>query len=211
MPQKIVPIIEGETYHVFNRGVDKRDIFLDKSDYLRFYQSLNLFNSEEAIVNFDFVRTKVNNSTDSFQGNRLVDIQAYALLPNHFHLIIKSVTESGISEFMRRVGGGYANYFNQKYERSGALFQGSFKRVHIERQEQYQYLFVYVNENQFVHNLIAEREICHSSSLHYQGLAKSKIINMQLDTQYNFDESVILAKSIYEKRKAIKQDKILFE
>jgi REP element-mobilizing transposase RayT len=211
MPQKIVPIVEGETYHVFNRGVDKREIFLDKADYLRFYQSLNLFNSEESVVNFDFARAKMNAKNKLELKKYLVQIHAYSLLPNHFHLILKSLTNEGISEFMRRMSLGYTNYFNQKYERSGILFQGPFKRVHVDDQEQYQYLFAYVNENHFVHNLTTEREICHSSSLHYQGIVKSKLISSEKSENYQLDGNILLAKDIYERRKTMKQDKVLFE
>ncbi len=210
MPQKIVQIINGETYHVFNRGVDKRDVFLGKEDYLRFYQSLYLFNSDEPIVNFTFARSREKLSKQHLV-KKLVEIQAYSLLPNHYHIIVKSITDDGLSEFMRRLSLGYTSYFNQKYERSGFLFQGTFKRVHIESQEQYQYLFAYVNENHFVHNMIMEREICHSSSIHYQGIGKSKLIEISFRSNYSFNDNRKLALGIYERRKGLKHDNVLFD
>lgn len=209
MPQKKVPLLRDESYHLFNRGVDKREIFLDKEDYLRFYQSLYLFNTREATVNFESAR---NRSKKDSVREKLVEIKAYSLLPNHFHILITQTLEGGISEFMRRVSTGYTSYFNQKYDRSGALFQGRFKRVHISSNEQYMYLFAYVNENHFVHNVKISREVCHSSSLHYQGLVTSKLINKIEDhTTYKFSENKDLAIDIFNKRMVNKADKELLE
>lgn len=209
MPQKIVPLVCDEFYHVFNRGVDKRETFLDKEDYLRFYQTLNLFNTIEPVINFDSARIK---SLKNNLNEKLVEIKAYALLPNHYHLIVKQISDGGLSEFMRRISTGYTSYFNQKNARSGALFQGRFKRVHISSDEQYNYLFAYVNENHFVHNIHIEREICHSSSVHYQGIVKSKLINADINVEtYDFTANVNLAHEIYLKRKLIKMNKELFE
>ena len=208
MPSKVVKLVTNEVYHVYNRGVDKRVTFTDKKDYLRFYQSLALFNTQEPAVNFDFANTRFKNN---FESKKLVEIQAYSLLPNHFHLIIKQCVDGGISEFMRRVATGYTSYFNQRVERSGVLFQGVFKRVHIETQEQYQYLLAYVNENHFVHNIDMIREICHSSSLHYQKLATSKLIDSTSVDFYSFEDSLLLAKDIYIRRENEKNLKSTLE
>ncbi len=203
MPRIVVTPKTNEIYHVFKRGVDKRDIFLDKFDYIRFYQTLDLFNSVEPVVNY-------SQAKHSQIENRLVEIQAYSLLPNHYHLLVKQLVDGGISEFMKRVGGGYTNYFNEKNKRSGSLFQGVFKRVHIETDEQYNYLFAYVNENHFVHNIPIQREICHSSSLHYQNIARSKLIKITI-TSYSFSKNVTLANDIYKSRKAGSEKSALLE
>lgn len=209
MPQKIVPLLDDEFYHIYNRGVDKRDVFLDKEDYLRFYQSLHLFNVVEPVVNFDSAKAKLKNKTNQ---KTLVEIVAYSLLPNHYHLLVKQCSGNGISEFMRRISTGYTSYFNQKNERSGSLFQGRFKRVHIDTDSQYNYIFAYVNENHFVHNIDLDREICHSSSIHYQGISTSKLIKQKDDSvKYNLLANVDLAHSIYLKRKSSKVDKELLE
>lgn len=205
MPRITVPLVEGERYHVYNRGADKRDIFLSKKDYLRFYRSLELFNSIEPVTNFEFAQ--VHRKKNSISP-KLVKIIAYCLLPNHFHLILEQVAPNGISEFLKRVSGGYTSYFNLQQERSGVLLQGRFKRVLIDSDEQFNYLLVYVNENHFVHGINFEREICHSSSLHYQGVYKSKILEVNT-TSYNFTDSVDLALSIYERRAKQKKSDLL--
>ena len=77
----------------------------------------------------------------------LVEIVAYCLNPNHYHLIVKQISEKGIERFMQKIGTGYTNYFNKRYERSGALFQGKFKSIHIDSNEYLLHLSVYVFEN----------------------------------------------------------------
>lgn len=197
MPSKAVPLITGETYHVYNRGVDKRVVFQDKHDYLRFYQSLDLFNTKEPTINFRLAKSLYNKNESLC---RLVEIQAYSLLDNHYHLLVTQLIDGGLSEFMLRIGTGYTSYFNEKYNRSGALFQGRYKRVHVSTDEQYQYLFAYVNENHYVHNINIERQICHSSSLHYQGLTRSRVVKLPVDA-YDVKSNIELAKGIYERRK----------
>jgi len=149
MPRKIIPLVTGETYHVFNRGVDKRIIFKDKTDYFRFHKSLQLFNSEDqtgSVYEQSFKKDWIDTQTP------LIDIHAYCLLKNHFHLLLTQLVDGGVSEFMKRLGGGYTLYFNERYKRSGSLFQGTFKRVHICSNEQLLYLGAYVNLNNLVHD-----------------------------------------------------------
>ena len=196
MPRKNIPIIIGESYHIFNRGTDKRDIFNDKFDYLRFYDSLAYFNSIEPVKNYRLAKSSFDKSSE-----KLVNIKAYSLLPNHFHLILIPLVENGISNFIKRVSGGYTSYFNERNYRTGVLFQGKYKKVHISTNEQYQYLFAYVNENHYVHNIQIERQLYHSSSMYYQGLVKSKILNENLN--YDFQNNKDLAISIFQKRKGL--------
>ena len=199
MPKKIVPLLVGETYHIFNRGTDKRVVFKNKSDYLRFYQSLDLFNTSEPIINFNSAKVFKKKNPDA---NKLVQIKAYCLLPNHFHILMEPEIEGGISEFMKRLTGGYTSYFNIHQKRSGVLFQGVFKRVHVASQSQYNYLLAYINENHFVHEIDMKREIYHTSSLFYQGQSRSSVLSNDLrnQTKYSVSEAIALAKGIHSKR-----------
>jgi len=85
-------------YHIYNRGTDKRKIFLEKWDYVRFLNE-----------------------------PKLVDIICYCLNSNHYHLLVKQTTKNGISKFMHKLSLGYTSYFNDKYRRIGSLFQGKYK------------------------------------------------------------------------------------
>src|SRR3989344_6225002 len=137
-----VKFVNGEIYHIFNRGVDKRKIFLDQKDLNRFFESVISFNCIEPIGSL---------FEQSFQKDKikkpLVKFIAYHLLPNHFHFVLEQVTEGGISEFMKRLLGGYTWYFNHKHKRSGSLFQGTFKSKHIDSNEYLLHASVYVNLN----------------------------------------------------------------
>ena len=132
----------GEIYHIFNRGVDKRKIFSNQKDLNRFFESMIAFNSVKPIGSLfeqGFQKEKIKKP--------LVDIIAYNLLPNHFHLILREIREGGISEFMKRLAGGYTWYFNNKNKRSGVLFQSTFKGKHIDSNEYLLHVSVYVNLN----------------------------------------------------------------
>ncbi len=196
MPSPTVPMVCGEYYHVYNRGVDKRDIFTDEKDYLRFYQSLDFFNNTKPITNFRLAESHRNDA----DIERLVAIRAYSLLPNHFHLLIEPLVDTGISEFMRRVSTGYTSYFNERHQRTGSLFQGKFKRVHVAADEYYNYVFAYVNENHFVHGLARSNDVYLSSSIHYQGIRRSRLILNNQDGGYSSKENIALAKEIYKRR-----------
>lgn len=137
-----VPLVDGEYYHIYNRGVDKRPIFQDHKDLERFFQSIKEFNSIEPIGSiFESTFDKTKNKRD-----KLVEIICYCLNPNHFHFVLRQLTENGISEFMKRLG-GYTWYFNNRYKRNGALFQGKFKSSHIDSDSYLRHVSAYINLN----------------------------------------------------------------
>lgn len=159
-----VPFIDGQFYHIFNRGVDKRTIFEDNFDVARFFQSMEEFNVIEPIGSIyeNFYRknkdqNQLGNSIPKLVGSkgkdRLVNFVCYCLNPNHYHFILEQVTDKGIVKFMQKLGTGYTNYFNEKYKRSGSLFQGKFKAVHISSNPYLLHLSAYVNLNDEVHQL----------------------------------------------------------
>lgn len=148
---------EGEFYHVYNRGTDKRDIFSDENDQTRFLESMIEFNVLEPIgslfENSFRKKNKLGGSTSKDADEKLVNIVAYCLNPNHYHFLLQQVADKGIEKFMQRLGTGYTMYFNNKYERSGALFQGKFKAVHVDSNEYLLHVSAYVNLNDRVHQL----------------------------------------------------------
>lgn len=150
----------GEYYHVFNRGVDKREIFSCHEDILRFMQSMKEFNAGRPIGSLfeNSFQKKKNALGDSVSksgdnNKKLVEFIAYCLNPNHYHFILKQVADRGIEKFMHRIGVGYSMFFNNKNKRSGALFQGKFKAVFVDSNEYLLHLSAYVNLNNRVHRL----------------------------------------------------------
>ena len=141
----------GEYYHIYNRGTDKRDIILDKYDLSRFFGSLQEFNSEEPIrsiylKNFNKNKAEKFSSPTTKNAQKLVSIISYCINPNHFHLLLSPLVDKGIEKFMQRIG-GYTRFFNEKYDRSGVLFQGKFKSKIIGDDNYLLQLAVYINMN----------------------------------------------------------------
>jgi len=146
---RAAPLIEGETYHVFNRGAHKNDVFTNLDDFRRFQLGLFLANHSEPILMRDVLnRQKYREPFSVYPVDKtLVDVLAYALLPNHFHLVLRQKSEGGITRFMKKLVGGYSMYFNLKYQHSGTLFQGIFKSKHLDSEAYFKWIFAYVHLN----------------------------------------------------------------
>ncbi len=141
-----IKFVNGEYYHIYNRGVDKRDIFLDGADYFRFILEMKEFN--DITPNYNLRRfNNVSKMKLCQHEEEIVNFICYSLMRNHYHFIIKQVKDGGISKFMQKLGTGYTNYFNKRYERSGALFQGTFKAKHISTDEYLLHLSRYIHLN----------------------------------------------------------------
>ncbi len=182
-----------EYYHIYNRGIDKRRIFLNKDDYIRFLMSVRFFNQEEPIGSIYQFRKRTRKKTmirktfnvfedvECLSDKCLVNLIAYCLNPNHFHLVLKQIAEGGISEFMKRIGDGYTKYFNYRHERSGSLFGSRFKSTHIDSNEYLLWIVSYVNGNSEIHGMEKAENYIWSSYLDYTGerngvLCKKEII-----------------------------------
>lgn len=137
---------EDYIYHIYNRGVDKREIFGNDNDRRRFLACLHYFNDTNKTKNIDRL-CDIQSRTEEDDREKLVEILAFVLMPNHYHLLVKPLVEDGVSEFMKKLGIGYTHYFNMKNERSGTLFQGKYKFVRIEDDEQLNYIPFYIHLN----------------------------------------------------------------
>jgi len=135
-------------YHVFNRGVEKRDIFLDDEDYHMFIYYLLIYLSplEKVIEKYPKLPFRLYNKNLSQE----VDIISYCLMPNHFHLLLKQRTRDGVSKLLKQVTNGYTLYFNKKYNRVGGLMQGRFKAVRIPTDELLMHISRYIHLNPVV-------------------------------------------------------------
>ena len=154
MPARYVPLVQNYYYHVFNRGVNKRPIFKSKYEYSRFLLLLRFYNSLKYPIKFSkFIKLSVDQRKEIW--NRLdkekvhTDILSYCLMPNHFHLLLKQNSENGISKLLGNLQNSYARYFNIKNERIGHLFQGQFKAVKIDSEEQLLHVSRYIHLNPY--------------------------------------------------------------
>lgn len=147
--QHKTPLSTGETYHIYNRGAHKQGIFSNDSDYRRFLLNLHIANHSAPVVIRDILESpRYREPFSEFPADKaLVDVLAYALMPNHFHLVLQQKTDSGIPRFMKKLCVAYSMYFNQKYQHSGVLFQGPFKSQHVGNESQFRWIFSYVHLN----------------------------------------------------------------
>ncbi|MDP2631595.1 MAG: transposase [Candidatus Uhrbacteria bacterium] len=138
-------------YHVYNRGVDLRRIFMDEMDYRRFFESMYLFNdsNHKHRSGREVDRTLKLSAHEILQLDRepLVDILSYCLIPNHFHIFLRQVQDGGVSHFLHGLGMGYAKYFNLRHKRTGSLFEGAYKVVHVKNEAHYYHVPRYIHLN----------------------------------------------------------------
>lgn len=177
-------LVVDQFYHIYNRGTDKRKVFLDDFDYRRFLLSMRLMNDEKdgLMIRWrDHKKTYEDATVETFLRSDLrirkplIEIICYSLLPNHYHFIVKQLGDNGIEKFMQRIGIGYTMYFNKKYCRSGVLFQGKCKSSHIKSTHHLLYLSAYVNCNAEIHNISEAKKYPWSSYANFINKSKNDI------------------------------------
>ena len=146
-------------FHIYNRGVEKRDIFLDQQDFSVFLSYLKIYlEPKDEMELCTILGSPESTSQDKSKALKLlnlknfyedIDLHCYALLPNHFHLLLRQTSGDGIDRFMNALGVRYSVYFNHKYHRVGPLFQGVYKAVLVTTDEQLLHLSRYIHLNTF--------------------------------------------------------------
>lgn len=166
--------VEDGIYHVFNRGVEKRDIFLDEQDYQIFLYYLFVY-----VVPFDQVLIQYPNLPIRLHNKNLsseIEVLAYCLMPNHFHLLLQQKSIDGVSKLLKQLTNAYTLYFNNKYQRVGGLVQGRFKAVQPETDEQLLHISRYIHLNPLVSELTEDLpSFKWSSYLDYIGKRNGKL------------------------------------
>lgn len=153
MPSKRPPLANGEIYHVVIRTIENLKLFRDEKDYFRMIHDLFEFNdTRPSSSNFRMMHRFRLTGSDPVnlvnkKREKLVEVLAFCLMPNHVHLLIRQLRDEGISKFMKKIGCGYGAYYNQKYKRIGHVFQGRHKRVHVKDDRQLQTVFIYIHTN----------------------------------------------------------------
>ncbi len=153
MPYRRVVLAPQQIYHVFNRGVAALPIFLSFKDHLRILDLIEYYRFSNTPFSFSQLMGLPKEERERIliglkkKNSIHVEILAYCLMPNHFHLLLKQVTKRGISIFMTNLQNSYAKYFNIKNERVGPLFQSMFKAVRIENDEQLVHISRYIHLN----------------------------------------------------------------
>jgi len=159
MPAKNIlkEYLKNGVYHVYNRGVNKQDIFFDRKDYATFLLYLKLYlENQNDSQNLDPQERKWVDRKNFYNK---IDLLCYCLMPNHFHLLIKQKEERGITDFMRCIATNYSMYFNKRYDRVGTLFQGRYKAVLVKEDNYLLHLSRYIHANPFIKSLSKGRTL----------------------------------------------------
>jgi putative transposase len=148
--------IQNGYYHIYNRGVEKRIIFEDDQDYAVFLSYIKNYLTPK---NVNLLQKELSEITDYAQKSEILNeiklnnfadeikLLAYCLMPNHFHFLIKQSSPNSIDYFINSLNTRYVMYFNKKYQRVGPLFQGVYKAVLIENDNQLLHLSAYIHKN----------------------------------------------------------------
>lgn len=139
--------IEKGYYHVYNRGVEKRTIFDSDQDYKVFLSYLRQYLTPPSLDSFPNLSQSDQKAYQTKRYAGVIQLGAYVLMPNHFHLLIKQENISAMKEFLQSLSTRYSVYFNKRYDRVGSLFQGRYKAVTIKTDEQLVHLSRYIHLN----------------------------------------------------------------
>jgi putative transposase len=139
-------------YHIFHRGIEKKKVFLDNQDYRMFlyYLKVYLQDPKDLLIKYPQLppRLQAKNLTSQ------ITLIAYCLMPNHFHLLLQQSTKDAISKFMKQLLNAYTFYFNKKYERTGAIFEGRYKATRISSDDLLIHVARYIHLNPVVAKLV---------------------------------------------------------
>lgn len=200
MPSRKVYFRNGYFYHLYNRSIDGQDIFKDKRDIKRYFWTIGFYRYKNAPLRLShFLNLKLEDRNDILgllkkKNELVIEILNYAIMPNHYHLLVKQVMNGGISWFISNIQNSYARYFNTKNKRIGHLFQSNFKAVLIESEEQLIHMSRYIELNPLSSFLLKDFQelfIYEGSSLreyisHKEGICQKKYIISHFKTIKNY-------------------------
>ena len=155
MPKRELPLVNNYYYHIFNRGIDSRPIFSGKRDYRRFLKLMNYYRFQDypgsfsKLSQFSKEEKRALLETLEKENRTQVGIICFCLMPNHFHFLLKQEEEKGVIDFLGNLQNSHTKYFNKKNERVGPLFQGRFRAVLVETEEQLLHLSRYIHLNPY--------------------------------------------------------------
>jgi putative transposase len=207
-PRKLV--FQNENfYHVFNRGLDRRITFSSAREYKRAQELLEYYQYNKIPIRYSrYLQLKQSIRQQYLesmrQSGKKISIVAYCLMPNHFHLLLKQCQEDGISMFVGNFMNAYTKYYNTRYERTGPLFQGVFKAVFVESEDQLAHVARYIHLNPVAASIINPAQL-----ETYQWFSHQAYLNSKPD-QYIDKNSIKLMQSLVPDYKTFVTDQISY-
>ena len=180
-------------YHVFNRGIERRPVFQNTREFQRALELINFYNHKDIPLRYSqFLQLSLEIRESVFkklsEGERLIDILAFCLMPNHFHFLFRQKIDNGISTFISNFTNSYTKYFNTKYERIGPLFEGVFKAVFVETDDQLIHLSRYIHLNPVVSSIIKDDQL-----LDYRWSSYPAYLSLSKDSAPILDKETVLS------------------
>jgi len=151
----VLPLVNDQVYHLFNRSINREPIFKRRRNCLRALTSIEFYRFKNPPARLSYFlswgqdRRKELIDNLEKENKRKVDILAYCLMPNHYHFLLKQLTKDGIRHFLSLFQNSYTRYFNTRHKRTGPIFQGIFKAIRIETDEQLIHLSRYIHLNPY--------------------------------------------------------------
>lgn len=192
MPLRPEPLVVGEIYHIINRGVASMPILIDDRHYQHFLETSLYYQHQKLPLRYSyFARLPQSAKTDTLaklSKEYFVEIICYCLMPNHFHLLLKQLTDNGISNFMMKFCDSYTRYFNTKNKRIGPILQGRFKSVRIETEQQLLHVSRYIHLNPYSGGIIKKiselKDYSYSSLPEYLSLTQKPLCQKDMILSY---------------------------
>lgn len=187
----------GSLYHVFNRGIERRNVFQDIREFRRALELVSFYNHKNIRIRYShFLQLSLKPRESALkrlsESEKLVDILAFCLMPNHFHFLFRQKTDKGISTFIANFTNSFTKYFNTKYKRIGPLFEGVFKAVFVESDDQLIHLSRYIHLNPVASSIVNNNQLLNykwSSYSAYLSLSKENKIVLDKETVLSFFKS----------------------
>lgn len=199
MPPRKIILATRETYHVFNRSLRRAPLFTNKQEFGLFLKAGRYYLQPNPPVKFSIYRRQPNKYKPDFTGS-LVKVVAYCLMPDHFHLILTQMEDTGIKTFIHRLANSYSHYFNLKHEQKGPVFESAFKAVRVEDQEQLTHLSRYIHLNPVTNFLVEDPiEYDHSSYKIYLGKETTDFVD-NAAVMANFSSSADYKKFVLDQK-----------
>lgn len=190
MPARAIPLVTGQYYHLFNRGINRQTIFSGVRDYSRVVGTMEFYSFAKPPIRFSKFLLLDNERKNQLwselrqKNDKLLELIAFCFMPNHFHFLVRPKKDNGISKFMANFQNSYVRYFNTKHGKIGPIFQGQFKAIRIETEEQLLHLSRYIHLNpysSYVLKKVGDLENYQWSSLpEYLGILTSTICNKEI-------------------------------
>ncbi|MBI4999319.1 transposase [Candidatus Gottesmanbacteria bacterium] len=155
MPGRDIPLVNGEIYHVLNRGIASQPTFTDAREYKRAIEAMSYYQNLHPPQRYSIFLVQARKIREEIlaklkeKAEFWVEIIAYCFMPNHFHFLLRQKADRGISNFLSNFTNSYTRYFNTRHKRQGPLFMGKFKAVRVETDEQFYHLSRYIHLNPY--------------------------------------------------------------